>query len=243
MEEMLKFLAACVEARMNILISGGTGSGKTTLLNILSSYIPASERVATIEDSAELQLQQPHVIRMETRPANIEGSGEVSTRDLVRNALRMRPDRIVVGECRGPEALDMLQAMNTGHDGSLTTIHANSPRDAMMRLEMMVGMAGVDVPIWTIRRQIASAIDIVVQSIRLTGGPRKIVRISEVTGMEGEILTMHDLFTFKQTGLDDNRRAMGYFSSSGVRPNCLERLESAGCGLPPEMFEQRVLTA
>ena len=241
--DMLKFLAACVEGRLNILISGGTGSGKTTLLNILSSYIPAEERVATIEDAAELQLQQAHVIRMETRPSNVEGSGEVTTRDLVRNALRMRPDRIVVGECRGPEALDMLQAMNTGHDGSLTTVHANSPRDAMMRLEMMVGMAGVDVPIWTIRRQIASAINIVVQVVRMTGGPRKIVRISEITGMEGEVMTMHDIFTFTQTGLDSHRRAQGYFASTGVRPMFLERLESAGCGVPTEMFEQRVLTA
>lgn len=242
-EDMLRFLAACVEGRLNILISGGTGSGKTTLLNILSRNIPSDERVATIEDAAELQLQQSHVIRMETRPSNIEGSGEVSTRDLVRNALRMRPDRIIVGECRGPEALDMLQAMNTGHDGSLTTVHANSPRDAMMRLEMMVGMAGVDIPIWTIRRQIASAIDLVIQIVRLSGGLRKIVRISEITGMEGEVMTMHDIFTYKQTGLDEQRRAQGYFSTTGVRPTRLEQLESVGCGLPPEMFEQRVLTS
>ncbi|MHB0960819.1 MAG: CpaF family protein [Pirellulaceae bacterium] len=240
--DMLRFLAACVEGRLNVLISGGTGSGKTTLLNILSSYIPRNERVATIEDAAELQLQQAHVIRMETRPANVEGSGEVTTRDLVRNALRMRPDRIVVGECRGPEALDMLQAMNTGHDGSLTTVHANSPRDAVMRLEMMVGMAGLDVPIWTIRRQIASAINIVVQVVRLTGGPRKIVKISEITGMEGEVMTMHDIFAFTQTGLDDQRQAQGYFSATGVRPMFMERLESAGCGVPSEMFEHRVLT-
>ncbi len=240
--DMLRFLAACVEGRLNVLISGGTGSGKTTLLNILSCYIPRNERVATIEDAAELQLQQSHVIRMETRPPNVEGSGEVTTRDLVRNSLRMRPDRIIVGECRGPEALDMLQAMNTGHDGSLTTVHANSPRDAMMRLEMMVGMAGLDVPIWTIRRQIASAINIVVQVVRLTGGPRKIIKISEITGMEGEIMTMHDIFAFTQTGLDDQRQAQGYFSATGVRPMFLERLESAGCGVPPEMFEQRVLT-
>lgn len=240
--EMMQFLEACVEARLNILISGGTGSGKTTLLNILSSYIPDDERVATIEDAAELQLQQSHVIRMETRPKNVEGSGEVSTRDLVKNALRMRPDRIIVGECRGPEALDMLQAMNTGHDGSLTTIHANTPRDAMMRLEMMIGMAGVDIPIWTIRRQIASAIHVVVQAVRLPGGLRKITRISEITGMEGEILTMHDIFKFNQTGIDSKRRAKGFFQATGVRPHCLEKLASVGIELAPEMFEQRVLT-
>jgi pilus assembly protein CpaF len=199
--------------------------------------------VATIEDAAELQLQQPHVIRMETRPPNVEGTGEVTTRDLVKNALRMRPDRIIVGECRGAEALDMLQAMNTGHDGSLTTIHANTPRDAMGRLEMMVGMTGFDLPIWTIRRQVASAINIVVQTVRLTGGARKVVKISEITGMEGDVLSMHDIFVFKQTGLDENRRAQGYFATTGVRPHCLERLESSGYGLPPSMFEQRILGA
>jgi pilus assembly protein CpaF len=239
--DMLHFLRSCVRARLNILISGGTGSGKTTLLNVLSSYIPREERVATIEDAAELQLQQPHVIRMETRPANVEGEGEVATRDLVRNALRMRPDRIIVGECRGPEALDMLQAMNTGHDGSLTTIHANTTRDALMRLEMMVGMAGFDVPIWTIRRQIASAIHLVVQAVRLTGGPRKIVRISEITGMEGDVISMHDLFVFKQTGVNQHRVADGFFSTTGVRPQCLEQLASAGEDVPNEMFEQRIL--
>jgi pilus assembly protein CpaF len=223
------------------LISGGTGSGKTTLLNILSSFIPGDERVATVEDAAELQLQQPHVLRMETRPSNIEGSGAVTTRDLVRNALRMRPDRIIVGECRGAEALDMLQAMNTGHDGSLTTVHANSPRDAISRLEVMVGMTGFDLPVWTIRRQIAAAIHIVVQTVRLTGGTRKIVRISEITGMEGDVLTMHDLFVFCQTGVDENRMAQGYFAATGLRPHCLERLKSAGVGLPTEMFEERIL--
>lgn len=241
-DEMLEFLGACVEAGLNVLISGGTGSGKTTLLNILSGYIPPDERVATVEDAAELQLQQPHVIRMETRPPNVEGKGEVNTRDLVRNALRMRPDRIIVGECRGGEALDMLQAMNTGHDGSLTTIHANTPRDALARLEMMVGMTGLDVPIWTIRSQIASAINIVVQSVRLTGGPRKITAISEITGMEGDILSMHDLFIFKQTGLGEDRQAKGYFATTGVRPQCMERLASVGCAVPTEMFEQRILT-
>ncbi|NND99888.1 MAG: CpaF family protein, partial [Pirellulaceae bacterium] len=239
--DMLEFLSACVRGGLNVIISGGTGSGKTTLLNILSSFIPSDERVATIEDAAELQLQQPHVIRMETRPANIEGSGAVTTRDLVRNALRMRPDRIVVGECRGPEALDMLQAMNTGHDGSLTTIHANTPRDAISRLEMMVEMAGFDVPVVTIRKQIAAAVNIVVQAVRLTGGARKIVKISEVTGMEGDVLTMHDLFTFRQTGLDDHRRAQGYYSTTGIRPQVLDQLATVGCALPTELFEERIL--
>ncbi len=239
--EMLDFLSACVEGRINILISGGTGSGKTTLLNALSSYIPADERVATIEDAAELQLQQPHVVRMETRPANVEGEGEVTTRDLVRNALRMRPDRIIVGECRGAEALDMLQAMNTGHEGSLTTIHANTPRDALSRLEMMVGMAGFDLPIWVIRKQVASAINVVVQSARLVGGLRKIVKISEVTGMEGDVLSMHDIFEFKQTGLDENRVAQGYFAATGIRPECLKKLQACGVDLPTELFEKRVL--
>jgi pilus assembly protein CpaF len=239
--EMVTFLSACIEGRLNVIISGGTGSGKTSLLNILSSFIPPGERVATIEDAAELRLQQPHVIRMETRPRNIEGSGEVTIRDLVRNALRMRPDRVIVGECRGEEALDMLQAMNTGHDGSLTTIHANNPRDAVGRLEMMVGMAGFDVPIWTIRKQIASALDLVVQSVRLTGGARKITCISEITGVEGDVLTMHDIFKFVQTGVDDDRRAIGYFQATGIRPNCLERLETSGLTLPPELFEERIL--
>src|SRR5205085_3891490 len=192
--EMVKFLAACIQARLNLLISGGTGSGKTTLLNGLSAYIGHRERIATIEDAAELRMQQPHVARMETRPANIEGMGEVTTRDLVRNALRMRPDRIIVGECRGPEALDMLQAMNTGHDGSMTTVHANDTRDAISRLEMMVGMAGFDLPIWVTRRQIAAAIHLVVQAARLTGGERKIVKISEITGMENDVIAMHDIF-------------------------------------------------
>lgn len=242
-EGMVRFLSACVKGRLNVLISGGTGSGKTTLLNAMSSFIDHEERVATVEDAAELQLQQPHVIRMETRPANIEGSGEVTTRDLVRNALRMRPDRIIVGECRGPEALDMLQAMNTGHDGSLTTVHANTPRDAISRLEMMVGMVGFDVPVWTIRRQIASAINLVVQTTRLVGGTRKVVRISEITGMEGDILAMHDIFAFKQTGVDENRMAQGYFCSTGIRPHCLERLQSAGVGLPMELFEERIMKA
>ncbi|MCA9248859.1 MAG: CpaF family protein, partial [Planctomycetales bacterium] len=230
-----------IEARINVLISGGTGSGKTTLLNVLSGYIPVDERVATIEDAAELQLQQPHVVRMETRPANVEGEGLVTTRDLVRNALRMRPDRIIVGECRGAEALDMLQAMNTGHEGSMTTVHANTCRDAISRLEMMVGMVGFDVPVWTIRRQIASAIQIVVQVSRLVGGKRKVVRISEITGMEGDVLTMHDLFEFRQTGLDENRAAEGFYCSTGLRPHLLERLDHSGTAVPVEMFERRML--
>ncbi len=239
--EMVTFLQACIKARINIIISGGTGSGKTTLLNALSSYIPDDERVATIEDAAELRLQQPHVVRMETRPPNIEGEGEVTTRDLVRNALRMRPDRIIVGECRGPEALDMLQAMNTGHDGSMTTIHANDTRDAISRLEMMIGMAGFDLPIWIIRRQIASAVQIIVQVARLTGGVRRVIKISEITGMEGDVMSMHDLFGFKQTGVDENRVAQGYFFSTGIRPQCLERLEISGNTLPVELFERRIL--
>jgi pilus assembly protein CpaF len=237
---MMDFLAACIEARVNILISGGTGSGKTTLLNALSVFIPNDERVVTIEDAAELRLQQPHVARMETRPANIEGTGEITTRDLVKNALRMRPDRIIVGECRGSEALDMLQAMNTGHDGSLTTVHANDTRDALGRIEMMVGMAGLEMPIWVTRRQIASAIHIVVQAARLTGGLRKIIKISEITGIENDVIAMHDLFGFKQTGVDENRAAKGYFYVSGIRPHCLERLSAAGVGLPVEMFERQM---
>jgi len=240
-QEMIKFLSACVEARINIVISGGTGSGKTTLLNALSAFIPDEERVATIEDAAELRLQQRHVVRMETRPANIEGEGRVDTRDLVRNALRMRPDRIIVGECRGPEALDMLQAMNTGHDGSMTTIHANDTRDAISRLEMMIGMAGFDLPIWIIRRQVASAIQIIVQVARLAGGVRKVIKISEITGMEGDVISMQDIFGFRQTGVDDDRMTQGHFFSTGIRPQCLERLEVSGAGLPVSMFERRVL--
>ena len=239
--DMLAFLSACIKARINVVISGGTGSGKTTLLNALSSFIPEDERVATIEDAAELRLQQPHVVRMETRPANVEGEGQIMTRDLVRNALRMRPDRIIIGECRGGEALDMLQAMNTGHDGSMTTIHANDTRDGLSRLEMMVGMAGFDLPIWIIRRQISSAVHIVVQAARLSGGVRKIIKISEVTGMEGDVISMHDIFGFKQTGVDDDRVAQGYFFANGIRPHCLERLEINGVRLPIEMFERRIL--
>jgi pilus assembly protein CpaF len=240
--EMGQFLSACIKARTNTVISGGTGSGKTTLLNALSAFIPPHERIATIEDAAELRLQQPHIARMETRPPNIEGSGEVTTRDLVRNALRMRPDRIIVGECRGAETLDMLQAMNTGHDGSMTTVHANDTRDALGRLEMMVGMAGFDLPIWIIRRQISSAVQIVVQAARLLGGVRKIIKISEITGMEGDVVSMHDIFAFKQTGVDEKGVSQGYFYANGIRPKCLDRLETCGCRLPYEMFERRTLT-
>jgi pilus assembly protein CpaF len=239
--EMINFLEACVKARVNMVVSGGTGSGKTTLLNCLSGFIPEDERVATIEDAAELRLQQPHVVRMETRTANVEGTGEITTRELVRNALRMRPDRIIIGECRGSEALDMLQAMNTGHEGSLTTIHSNTTRDAVSRLEMMVGMAGFDLPIWIIRKQIASAIHIVLQVSRLMGGVRKVTKISEITGMEGDVLSMHDLFEFKQTGIDENRVAKGYYAATGVRPHNLDRIEAYGIHLPPEMFEKRIL--
>jgi len=240
--EIIDFLAACVKARLNIMVSGGTGSGKTTLLNMLSGYIPHDERVATIEDAAELQLQQPHVARMETRPTNLEGKGEVTTRDLLRNSLRMRPDRIIVGECRGDEAFDMLQAMNTGHDGSLTTIHANDTRDAISRLEMLVGMAGYDLPLWFIHRQIASAIQIVVQVARLTGGARKIVQVSEITGFQGDVINMHDIFKFEQTGIDQDRVAQGEFRSTGIHPRCLSRLRACGIDLPMSLFERRTLT-
>jgi pilus assembly protein CpaF len=240
-QEMVDFLIACVKARANIIISGGTGSGKTTLLNSLSRYIPEDERVATIEDAAELRLQQPHVVRMETRTANLEGLGEITTRDLVRNALRMRPDRILIGECRGAEALDMLQAMNTGHEGSLTTIHANTTRDGVSRLEMMASMAGFDMPIWVIRKQIASAVNIILQVSRLSGGVRKVTRISEITGMEGEVISMQDIFEFRQTGLNSDRVAIGQFAATGIRPSIINRIHSYGIDLSNEMFEKRVL--
>jgi pilus assembly protein CpaF len=236
---VMDFLAAAVQARCNVLISGGTGSGKTTLLNCLSRYIPADERVITIEDAAELQLQQPHVVRLETRPANIEGKGEVTQRDLVKNCLRMRPDRVIIGECRSAETLDMLQAMNTGHDGSMTTVHANNTRDALGRLEVMVAMAGFDLPTKGLRTQIASAINIVVQARRLTGGKRKVVSVSEITGMEGELITMHDLFTFEQRGVDENGHAIGYFRVHGIRPRCADRIEARGLRLPPDLFARR----
>jgi pilus assembly protein CpaF len=239
--EMVEFLSACVKARLNIMISGGTGSGKTTFLNVLSGYIPDDERLVTIEDAAELQLQQPHVARMESRPPNMEGAGEVTARDLVRNALRMRPDRILVGECRGAEAFDMLQAMSTGHDGSLTTIHANDTRDAIGRLEMLVGMSNAGLPIWFVHRQIAAAIQIVVQTARLVGGARKVIQVSEITGTANDTIAMHDIFHYEQTGVDDRGFAQGHFIATGIRPHCLERLRSAGVPLPPGLFERRTL--
>jgi pilus assembly protein CpaF len=236
--DMVDFLAGCVKARLNIMVSGGTGSGKTTLLNVLSGYIPENERIITIEDAAELQLQQQHVGRMETRPANLEGRGEVTSRDLLRNSLRMRPDRIIVGECRGKEAFDMLQAMNTGHDGGMTTIHANDARDAVSRLEMLVGMAAPELPMWFIHRQIASAIQIVVQTARLSGGARKITQIAEITGHQGDSISMHDIFHYEQTGLNDRMDVEGHFQSTGIRPQCLARLQRSGVGLPASMFER-----
>ncbi|MBC8107108.1 MAG: CpaF family protein [Anaerolineae bacterium] len=236
--QLVEFFDAAVRARCNILISGGTGSGKTTLLNCLSRYIPAGERVVTIEDAAELQLQQPHVVRLETRPPNIEGKGEVTPRDLVRNSLRMRPDRIIIGEVRGAEALDMLQAMNTGHEGSMTTIHANNPRDALSRLEVTVSMSGYDFPIRAIRQQISSAIQLVVQTTRLTGGRRKVTNISEITGTEGEQIQMHDLFVFEQTGVDANGHADGRFITTGIRPRVAERMEHFGVRVPAELFRR-----
>ena len=236
--EMLEFLAGCVQARMNIMISGGTGSGKTTMLNMLSGYIPADERIVTIEDAAELQLQQPHVARLETRPANLEGRGEITSRDLLRNALRMRPDRIIVGECRSKEAFDMLQAMNTGHSGGLTTIHANDTRDAINRVEMLVGMAAPELPLWFVHRQISSAINIVVQTARTSGGARKIVQISEVLGLQGDAISMHDVFVFDQAGMSDLGEAEGTFMATGIHPHCLARLRKAGVNLPTSMFER-----
>jgi pilus assembly protein CpaF len=233
---MAEFLRACVVGRLNILISGGTGSGKTTLLNVLSSYIPEEERILTIEDAAELQLQQEHVVRLETKVANTEGKGIISVRDLVRNSLRMRPDRIVIGECRGGEALDMLQAMNTGHDGSLTTIHANSPRDALSRLETLVLMAGMDLPIKIVRQQISSAIDLIVQQSRLKDGARKVTAITEVAGMEGDTVVMTDIFKFEQTGTDSEGKIIGQLKPTGIRPLFGPRLEAAGFKLGPEVF-------
>jgi pilus assembly protein CpaF len=233
--EMATFLKACVEARLNIVVSGGTGSGKTTMLNVLSSFIPADERIITIENAAELQLRQEHVVRLESRPPNIEGKGEITIRDLVINALRMRPERIVVGECRGGEALDMLQAMNTGHDGSMTTAHANSPRDCLSRLETMCLMAGMDLPVRAIREQIASAIDLIVQQERLKDGSRKIVNITEVQGMEGDVIVMQDIFTFQQTGIE-NGKIVGRMKPTGIRPKFIHRFEVANIYLPPNIF-------
>ena len=236
-QPMLDFLAHCVRARLNCLISGGTGAGKTTLLNVLSSFISDRERIVTIEDAAELQLHQVHVARLETRPPNVEGKGAVRQRQLVVNALRMRPDRIVVGEVRGEEALDMLQAMNTGHDGSLTTVHANSARDALARIETMIAMGATNLPERAMRQQIASAIQIVVQQSRMSDGTRKITSISEITGMEGEIVTMQEIFLFEKTGITQEGKVLGRFRATGVRPKICERLRASGINLPAEMFE------
>jgi pilus assembly protein CpaF len=234
--QMAEFVRACVLAHLNIVISGGTGSGKTTLLNVLSSYIPEEERIITIEDAAELQLQQDHVLRMETKVANTDGKGVVSIRDLVRNSLRMRPDRIVVGECRGGETLDMLQAMNTGHDGSLTTLHANSPRDAISRMETMVLMAGMDLPLKVVRQQISSAVDLIIQQTRLKDGSRKVTAITEVVGMEGDVVVLTDIFKFEQTGIGQNGKIMGELKATGIRPIFSPRLEAAGFKLSAEVF-------
>jgi pilus assembly protein CpaF len=235
-EKMAEFIRACVLAHLNIVISGGTGSGKTTLLNVLSSFIPENERIITIEDAAELQLQQDHVLRMETKPENVEGHGAVTIRDLVRNSLRMRPDRIVVGEVRGGEALDMLQAMNTGHDGSLTTLHANSPRDALARLETLVLMAGMDLPLKVVRQQIASAVDLIVQQTRLKDGTRKVTAITEVAGMEGDTVVLTDIFKFEQTGVTTEGKVLGDLKPTGIRPLFSPRLEAAGFKLSADVF-------
>jgi len=235
-DKMAEFMRACVLAHLNIIISGGTGSGKTTLLNVLSSFIPENERIITIEDAAELQLQQDHVLRMETKPPNVEGRNEVSIRELVRNSLRMRPDRIVVGEVRGGEALDMLQAMNTGHDGSLTTVHSNSPRDAIARLETLVLMAGMDLPLKVVRQQIASAVDLIVQQSRLTDGSRKVTAVTEIAGMEGDTVVLTDVFKFEQTGVSPDGKVIGDLKPTGIRPLFSPRLESAGFKLGAEVF-------
>jgi pilus assembly protein CpaF len=234
--EISEFLAGCVKARLNIMISGGTGAGKTTLLNVLSRYIPATERIVTIEDSAELQLQQNHVVRLETRPASIEGTGLVTQRDLVINSLRMRPDRILIGEVRGTEAFDMLQAMNTGHDGSLTTIHANTPRDSLTRLESMLLMTGTNLPEKAMRFMISSALDLIVQVSRLADGTRRLLTVSEVVGMEGDIITLQEIFTFERQGIDKNGKVLGRFRPTGIRPKFSEKLEIAGIRFSEDLF-------
>jgi pilus assembly protein CpaF len=236
--EISQFLTGCIHARLNMLITGGTGSGKTTLLNILSRYIPAQERIVTIEDSAELQLQQPHVVRLETRPPNIEGKGQITQRDLVKNALRMRPDRIVVGEVRGEEVLDMLQAMNTGHEGSMTTIHSNGPRDALHRLENLVLMAGHALPDKAIREQVSSALDLMVHVSRLADGQRKLLSVQEILGMEGPVVTMQEIFRFVATGLDADSKVMGHFEATGMVPKCLDRIRVTGIDIPAGLFER-----
>ncbi len=234
--EFGELIKACVYGKLNIIVSGGTGSGKTTLLNVLSSFIPEDDRVVTIEDAAELQLQQPHVVRLEKRPANIEGKGEIGIRELVINSLRMRPDRIVVGECRSGETLDMLQAMNTGHDGSLTTVHANNTRDALNRIETMVLMAGVELPLRAIRQQIAAAVDVIVQVERMRDGSRRVIQMSEILGMEGETVIMQDIFLFEQTGIDENGKIIGTLQPTGLRPRFSQKIEDAGIKLPPSIF-------
>jgi pilus assembly protein CpaF len=236
-EEMALFMHACVRTRLNILISGGTGSGKTTTLNALSSFIPNEERIVTIEDTAELQLQQEHVGRMESRPANIEGTGAVTIRDLVRNALRMRPDRIVVGECRGDEVIDMLQAMNTGHDGSMTTIHANSPRDALGRIENMIGMSGIDLPLKALRTNISSAVDLIVQISRMSDGTRRMTSVTEIVGMEGDVITMQEIFKFNRQATDNSGRIIGRFSATGIRSKFTDRFRQWGYDLPASLFK------
>jgi pilus assembly protein CpaF len=235
-EQMIELLSGVIKARLNVLISGGTGAGKTTLLNIMSSFIPATERIVTIEDSAELQLRQPHVVRLETRPSNIEGTGEVAQRMLLVNALRMRPDRIIMGECRGPEAVDMLQAMNTGHDGSLTTLHANTARDALSRLETMIAMASLDLPEKAMRQQIANAIQVVIQVSRLGDGTRKITNISEITGMEGDVITMQDIFVFDRQGVGEGGKVQGQFKATGIRPKFADRLRAYGIDMAAMLF-------
>jgi len=235
--EIAELLEGIVQARLNVVISGGTGCGKTTILNILSGFIPDDERIITIEDAAELQLRQNHVIRLETRPPNVEGKGEVNQRDLVKNCLRMRPDRIVMGECRGAETLDMLQAMNTGHDGSLTTIHANTPRDCLTRIETLVALAGLNISTKGLRHYISSAIDVILQLTRLSDGSRKVTSLQEVTGMEGEIITLQEIFTFEQTGITEERKVMGKFAATGVRPKFVEKFKSLGIELSPEIFD------
>ncbi|MEM1224789.1 MAG: CpaF family protein [Planctomycetota bacterium] len=239
--EMVMLLEGCIKSRCNMIIAGGTGSGKTTLLNTLSSFIGHEDRIVTIEDAAELQLQQDHVVRLETRPPNIEGNGAVTATDLVKNALRMRPERIIIGECRGGETLDMLQAMNTGHDGSLTTIHANTPRDAIARLETLVMMAGFELPVKAIRQQISGAVDVLIQANRLQGGPRRVTAITEVVGMEGETIVLQDIYRYKQRGIDENGKAFGHFECSGVRPGFMEKLEASGVRLPASAFRERVM--
>ena len=239
--EMVMLLEGCIKARLNMIIAGGTGSGKTTLLNTLSSFIGHEDRIVTIEDAAELQLQQDHVVRLETRPPNIEGNGAVTATDLVKNALRMRPERIIIGECRSGETLDMLQAMNTGHDGSLTTIHANTPRDAIARLETLVMMAGFELPVKAIRQQVSGAVDVLIQANRLQGGPRRVTAITEVVGMEQDTIVMQDIYKFEQKGVGEDGKAYGHFECTGVRPTFMDRLESAGVRLPASAFRERVM--